>query len=341
MRRRIVFLFPLLTGILFTTAVRADDVHVVYQTSAGGTVATITETTLATGCDYTTVSAPALDGYIFTHWSSSESDSLVVRDTWGRALDAARFTLHQEVTLTAHYVAATLDSDGDSIPDGYELYWYGNLDQTGDGDTDGDGLTFAEELENGTNPLFPDAATAGGIGWVDMTVERSVEIVAESGTLTVATWAQVKSLLADELAAHAEVTSVTVKGDAALVAIAADLGIAPQFDVLGTEATATYRTPSLEIVAFEPQAGTGRVRIKVTPGEGNAIRASLATGCVHVYGTSDLGEKMRYISGTKFDLTPYLEDATMGEAELTVALGSHTFLKVKVETTTKEEGDQE
>ena len=185
------------------------------------------------------------------------------------------------------------------------------------------------------------AVTADGLVtyYADVTVEGSVEIVADSGTLPAATRAQVKSLLADELAAHAEVTSVTVKGDSALVAVAADLGIAPQLDVLGTEATATYQTPTLEIVAFEPT--TGRVRIKVTPGEGNAIRAPLATGCVHVYGTSDLGEKMRYISGTAFDLAPYLKDATKGEADLTVALGSHTFIKVKVETTIKQEGEQE
>ncbi len=185
------------------------------------------------------------------------------------------------------------------------------------------------------------AVTADGLTtyYADVMVEGSVEIVAESGTLPVATRAQVKSLLADELAAHAEVTSVTVKGDGALVAVAADLGIAPQLDVLGTEATATYQTPTLEIVAFEPT--TGRVRIKVTPGEGNAIRAPLATGCVHVYGTSDLSQKMRYISGTAFDLAPYLKDATKGEADLTVALGSHTFIKVKVETTIKQEGEQE
>ena len=59
----------------------------------------------------------------------------------------------------------------------------------------------------------------------------------------------------------------------------------------------------------------------------STARAPLATGCVHVYGTSDLGEKMRYISGTAFDLAPYLKDVTKGEADLTVALGSHTFIK--------------
>ena len=77
---------------------------------------------------------------------------------------------------------------------------------------------------------------------------------------------------------------------------------------------------------------TGRVRIKVSPGEGNHIRSALVTGCIHVYGTSDLSEKMRYISGTAFDLTPYLRSDTKGEADLTVSLGSYTFIKVKAES---------
>lgn len=172
-----------------------------------------------------------------------------------------------------------------------------------------------------------------------VTVAGSAEIVAETGTLSAATRARVKALLADALAAHPDVMTVKVKGDAALIPVAADLGIAPRLDVLGTSATATYATPTLRIVAFEPQ--TGRVRIRVTPGEGNAIRAPLATGCVHVYGTRDLSQKMRYLSGTTFDLTPYLRDATRGEAGLTVALGSCTFIKVKAETTTKQEGEEE
>ena len=183
--------------------------------------------------------------------------------------------------------------------------------------------------------------TAGGVTtyYADVTVAGSAEIVAESGTLPAATRAQVKALLADALAAHPDVTRVTVTGDAALVPVAADLGIAPRLDVLGTSATAAYATPTLRIVAFEPQ--TGRVRIRVTPGAGNAVRAPLATGCVHVYGTRDLSQKMRYLSGTAFDLTPYLRDATRGEADLTVALGSCTFIKVKAETTTKQEGEEE
>ena len=145
----------------------ADVVHVTYQISAGGTASTVAEATLETGCGYTTIPAPTKSGYIFTHWSSSESDPLVVRDAFGRALDAARFTLYQDVTLTAHYVSAAQDKDGDGIPDGSELYWYGDLAQDAASDTDGDGFTFAEEIANGTNPLMPENDVAGPLAYGD------------------------------------------------------------------------------------------------------------------------------------------------------------------------------
>ncbi len=162
MKRTLVILLSLCAASAW-----ADVVHVTYRTSAGGTASTVAEATLETGCGYTTVSAPALDGWLFTHWSSSESDPLVVRDAFGRALDAARFTLYQDTTLTAHYVSAAQDADGDGIPDGHELYWYGDLAQGAASDTDGDGFTFAEELANGTNPHFPDTAAPGGVAWSD------------------------------------------------------------------------------------------------------------------------------------------------------------------------------
>ena len=173
----------------------------------------------------------------------------------------------------------------------------------------------------------------------DVSIEGEIPVEVESGDLTEDVVAQIRTSLADEIAAHPEVESVSVKGDAEIIPVVADLGILPQVDITGTEMTATYSTPTLSIISFNPD--TGLVRIKVTPGEGNAIRTVMATGCIHVYGTSSLGEKMRYMSGTTFDLTPYLKDGTKGEADLTVALGSHTFIKVKAETIIKAEGDFE
>jgi hypothetical protein len=69
----------------------------------------------------------------------------------------------------------------------------------------------------------------------------------------------------------------------------------------------------------------------VTPGEGNVIVSEIATGYLHVYGTDNLAKAMVLIDNVGYDLTPYLKEATKGEAVLNVTLGTHTFLKIKVE----------
>jgi uncharacterized repeat protein (TIGR02543 family) len=48
--------------------------------------------------------------------------------------------------------AATDDSDGDGLPDGWEILYFGNLSQNGFDDSDGDGISNATELAEGTNP---------------------------------------------------------------------------------------------------------------------------------------------------------------------------------------------
>ena len=169
--------------------------------------------------------------------------------------------------------------------------------------------------------------------------EAEVPIVSDDGALTEDAEAVVRDALAETVAAHPEVASVKVKGTVELIPITASLGIAPKIGILGTEATATYARPSITITAFDPETGT--VRIRVDPGEGNAIRAPLVSGCIHVYGTNNLGERMRYVGNVEIDLAPYLREETMGEAELTVDLGTHTFLKVKAETVVRHEGEAE
>jgi hypothetical protein len=107
------------------------------------------------------------------------------------------------------------------------------------------------------------------------------------------------------------------------------MGIAPKCTAVGTTLNAVYSTPEISITAFEPD--TGIVRIKVTPGEGNEIVSEIATGYLHVYGTDDLAKAMVLVEKVGYDLTPYLKESTKGEAVLNVTLGTHTFLKVKVE----------
>jgi len=135
---------------------------------------------------------------------------------------------------------------------------------------------------------------------------------------------------------------IKISGPTGQVSLIADMGISPAFppalDATGTLCLA-YEQPKLELTSFDAQ--TGAVRFKVTPGTGNQIVSEIATGYIHVYGTSNLGEKMKYISSVGFDLTPYLKADSKGEGVLNVTLGSHTFLKVKVENASKKEGDAE
>ena len=146
-------------------SLRADLVHVIEQSEIGGEFAQISDTTLETGASYATATPPTKSGFLFTHWSSNQADPLTARDAWGRARENADYTLYQAVTLTAHYLPASQDGDNDGVADGYEIYWYGDLDENAASDTDGDGLTFAQELAAGTNPFFADSVAPGGIAW--------------------------------------------------------------------------------------------------------------------------------------------------------------------------------
>jgi hypothetical protein len=54
------------------------------------------------------------------------------------------------VAFTVNAPAA--DADGDGLPDGWELQYFGNLGQGAGGDADGDGLTNLQEYQQGRNP---------------------------------------------------------------------------------------------------------------------------------------------------------------------------------------------
>ena len=162
MKRRILTLMLLAAAFCSEAAV----VHVKQKTVAGGRTNVLSTATAETGAGYTTRTAPSLSGYIFTHWSMEPvtDGALVNRDSFGRSLDAAKYWLYEDVTLTANYLPESEDSDEDGASDGHELYWYGSLDAvSGDSDADGDGKTFSLEMELGTNPYFAEVFLSGGV----------------------------------------------------------------------------------------------------------------------------------------------------------------------------------
>ena len=218
-------------------------------------------------------------------------------------------------------------------------------------------LVFA--LEGNPSVEFASEVSDGiATYYATVTVTREGEITCESEDLAATTKSQIRDYTATAIGkldltvpANAALKEafdsgkpIKIEGPAsggASVALISDMGLAPAPSVDPTtgELKLTYAAPTLEITSFD--ATTGAVGIKVTPGEGNSIVANINTGYVHVYGTDTLGEKMRYVSSVGFDMTKYLKEDSKGEGVINVTLGTHTFLKVKVERVTKTEGQVE
>lgn len=191
-----------------------------------------------------------------------------------------------------------------------------------------DGLSFSFPAVEGVAFGTVEKAVAEGrvTYWIGVTVEGEIEIVANEGALPPEVKSRVRNSLAAFFDEHPAVRKVVVKGGPERVSLVSDLGICPRLVVAGAEATAEYADPALVITEFDPKSG--RIRIKVTPGEGNEIRTSMLTGCIGVYGSDTLSERMTRLEKVRIDLTPYLKSETKGEADLTVTLGTKRFFAV-------------
>jgi len=123
---------------------------------------------LETANAYTTATAPeSFESFRFTHWVNSSYPSANYRDAWGRSINPTSFILYEDTTATALYLPAARDSDGDSVPDWYEMEYYGVLINGGSSDTDSDGFTLQQEYAGGTHPLYANSSQAGGVAYAD------------------------------------------------------------------------------------------------------------------------------------------------------------------------------
>lgn len=198
---------------------------------------------------------------------------------------------------------------------------------------DGAEGTLSSETEDGVTTYYAELEVAGELPVEcadEMLTPGSKNQVRENARLAFEGRTDAAALALKEKFENARAFAVSGPADA--ISLIADMGISPAFgeiDEMGT-LMLTYAMPKLEIMSFNPH--TGVVRFKVSPGEGNQIVSEIATGYIHVYGTDSLSEEMRRISSVGFDLTPYLKEETKGEGILSVTLGTHTFLKIKVES---------
>lgn len=166
--KRARWLAPLLCLCLcgFSAEAWAEMATVRQKDNLGNTLAE--EVYVSTEESFASVVAPAREGKRFMYWEAEPAQPhLTARDAWGRALDAAKVIPKDAiVTLTAVYGDANLDENKNGMSDAEETYWYGRSVGANE-DTDGDGYTFAEELQYGMNPLFPNTLALGGVAWGD------------------------------------------------------------------------------------------------------------------------------------------------------------------------------
>ena len=108
-----------------------------------------------------TVTAPdPSSNYRFTHWTINE---VRAADPSGGAANPAAFTITAPVSAVANYTLAATDSDADTLPDWWELRYFGNLAQTATGNPDGDGYDNAAEHAASMHPSLANEFVAGGI----------------------------------------------------------------------------------------------------------------------------------------------------------------------------------
>lgn len=146
-------------AVWFPQAVLAALVGVEERSDPAGIVSR--STVVETSSEHLTLAAPMESaGYRFTHWTINGGRQ---NDSAGRAMNPARFTVYEAIDAVANYLPTAQDSDGDGVPDWFEVQFFGDLSQGAGDDADGDGLTLDEECRHDKNPNLRDTGSAGGV----------------------------------------------------------------------------------------------------------------------------------------------------------------------------------
>ncbi|MEN3327397.1 MAG: hypothetical protein V7638_2204 [Acidobacteriota bacterium] len=95
--------------------------------------------------------------------SSWSSNSIVTTVPAGTITGPVVVTVNGVASLGVTYTVGAADSDGDGLPDVWELLYFGNLSQGANGDPDADGFTNLQEFLQGRNPALGTILDPGAV----------------------------------------------------------------------------------------------------------------------------------------------------------------------------------
>jgi hypothetical protein len=144
-------------------------------------------------------------GAVLTHsFIARNADVRVVLD--GKTTTTPEFTDHNAILngATLELVAPNVDSDGDTLPDPWEIDAFGNLAQTAAGDPDLDGLPNSGEFASNTDPNDSDTDDDGLSDGAEVNTHHTDPLKADTDGDGLTDAAEINTHLTDPLKADSD-----------------------------------------------------------------------------------------------------------------------------------------